>query len=308
MEQTGWILIPPYILEREDLSKTDKLLFGRILGLANQRGYCFATNEYLGKTLFVSPITVSHSISVLVEKGFLIRKLIRSKENPFMVTERQLFIGKSADVENDITGDAENDNTLSQNRLVEYKSTEYITDPQEDETPSADKKLRFSDLLNLPEDFVLKMALKHRLFKNVVIEEAKKAHQWAVDKKAEKKYSAWEMFLNNWFRRTSQKVNPETYNPGISDINLEDGSLVREVKEDGTNTVYSSYAWDQECIKRGIMKPEHTVEALREQLLAKKEAGTITKIELLDLDDWEQSVEIRKKIHAKWLKGDYAGY
>lgn len=309
MEKTGWLLIPPYILARDDLSKTDKFVFGRILGLTNQTGFCFATNEYLAESLFVSPITVAHSISVLVQKKFLIRKFIRSEENPFLITERQLFIGKSADVENDNTGDAEIDNTHSpneQDHIYKLNKENIKENPQKETSENAD--IGLSDFQNLPEDYVIKMALHHRLFKQVVRQEAQAAYNWVILKKAQKKYSDWNRFLHNWLSKRSVKEHAGEV-PGIYSINLEEGTLRRYHNEDGTVRVVSTYQEDLDEIKAGTMKPEDLVENQLIELRKLKESGvTLTKVQEIDLADAEQSVPIRKNVHEKWLKGDYAGY
>ena len=72
--ETGWVLIPPAILAAKNLCTGEKILWGRINGLVGKRGYCFATNDWLGKQLGYSPRTVEDYVRKLVNKGYITRE------------------------------------------------------------------------------------------------------------------------------------------------------------------------------------------------------------------------------------------
>lgn len=55
----------------KDLSPNQKLLIALVSNLSSERGYCFASNNYLGECLQVAPETISRNISELVDKGYL---------------------------------------------------------------------------------------------------------------------------------------------------------------------------------------------------------------------------------------------
>lgn len=55
----------------KDISSTQKLLVALISNLSNEKGYCYATNAYLGECLDVSPITISQNITDLENKGYI---------------------------------------------------------------------------------------------------------------------------------------------------------------------------------------------------------------------------------------------
>jgi len=57
-EHSGPAYIPATILHDPDLSARVKLLAGRIQNLTQQRGYCYASNEYLASDLCVSIRTI----------------------------------------------------------------------------------------------------------------------------------------------------------------------------------------------------------------------------------------------------------
>jgi len=72
----GWSLIPPSIVGAEDLSSSQKIIWGRINGLKGERGYCFASNEFLGKQLKIKSGSMANMISEMVSLGYLKRTLV----------------------------------------------------------------------------------------------------------------------------------------------------------------------------------------------------------------------------------------
>lgn len=64
--------IPTFILDDPDLTPTEKLLYAIIVNLCNDRGYCWASNEYLAKRVAVSSSCVSRTITRLRDKNILI--------------------------------------------------------------------------------------------------------------------------------------------------------------------------------------------------------------------------------------------
>lgn len=91
MEQgIGWCLIPPFIMCRDDLSHSQKILYGRIQGLVNNLGYCFATNHWLGNQACLKKETVSSLLSDLQNKQLLQIDVIRDERN--RVVERRIFL------------------------------------------------------------------------------------------------------------------------------------------------------------------------------------------------------------------------
>ncbi|GIW70276.1 MAG: hypothetical protein KatS3mg101_1023 [Patescibacteria group bacterium] len=89
-QTTGWCLIPPYILAREDLTMSEKVVYGRILGLVNKKGYCYATNKWLGKQVGLASGTIANIVSKLKDKKLVYVEVIRDQNNK--VTERRIFV------------------------------------------------------------------------------------------------------------------------------------------------------------------------------------------------------------------------
>lgn len=82
----GWCVIPPYIMNRPDLSSNEKLLYGRILGLSDKEGYCFASNEWLGQQIGLEGRSVRAIIAKLKVKG-----LIDVEVDLKLVSQRRIY-------------------------------------------------------------------------------------------------------------------------------------------------------------------------------------------------------------------------
>ena len=67
-----YITVPMALVLDESISPKAKLLFGVIANLCNQRGYCFATNKYIGDLMGWHRDTVSGFINELIKKEWLI--------------------------------------------------------------------------------------------------------------------------------------------------------------------------------------------------------------------------------------------
>ena len=67
----GWCLIPPNVLCDNALSDSEKMLYGKLLGLTNKTGYCWATNRYLGAMFDTSERSIQRRIGKLIGKGYV---------------------------------------------------------------------------------------------------------------------------------------------------------------------------------------------------------------------------------------------
>lgn len=84
----GWSLVPPAILSTNELSANEKLLWGRINGLTNKRGFCFATNGWLSSQLGLSDRTAEGLINNMIDKGFLKRLFVYKKGEEEIILEK----------------------------------------------------------------------------------------------------------------------------------------------------------------------------------------------------------------------------
>lgn len=88
-KRVSWCLIPPGILCRRDLLPSEKILIGRIISLTNERGYCYASNAYLGEQLGMTKGSAANMIGDLHQRGFLKIDLTRNENHH--ITERRIY-------------------------------------------------------------------------------------------------------------------------------------------------------------------------------------------------------------------------
>lgn len=89
LENIGWVLISPQVMAATDISAGHKIILGKILGLLTSKGYCWASNRWLGKNTGFKQATVSEYITDLVGKGYLFREIKTDEKK--RVIERHLF-------------------------------------------------------------------------------------------------------------------------------------------------------------------------------------------------------------------------
>lgn len=69
-------IIPARVRYAPELPPNAKLLYGEITALCNEKGYCWAGNEYFADLYRVKRNTISDWISILVKNNFLAREII----------------------------------------------------------------------------------------------------------------------------------------------------------------------------------------------------------------------------------------
>lgn len=131
MECPGYYsIIPATVRYDSNLTANAKLLYGEITALANQHGYCWASNAYFAKLYDVSIESIKRYIRQLKESGYVSVEVIRGEDK--QVTERRIYIlddpsGQNCTnpgVKNDTHPRVKNDpkNTTSMN-ITSYKET-----------------------------------------------------------------------------------------------------------------------------------------------------------------------------------------
>lgn len=80
MNHNWYAVLPAKVLLSKELSDKQKLLIALISNLSNERGYCFASNRYLGECLDCSESTIKDHLKKLESMGILGR-VIKLKEN-----------------------------------------------------------------------------------------------------------------------------------------------------------------------------------------------------------------------------------
>ncbi|HIT33183.1 MAG TPA: helix-turn-helix domain-containing protein [Candidatus Faecousia intestinigallinarum] len=75
-----YVVIPATVWLDDRLPPNAKILYGDISALANQEGYCFASNEYLSRNHQLTDRTISKLISTLAECGHIFVEITSGKD------------------------------------------------------------------------------------------------------------------------------------------------------------------------------------------------------------------------------------
>lgn len=91
-QKAYYAIIPANVRYDKDLVPNAKLLYGEITALCNEKGYCWASNQYFAELYNVSDRTIKNWISQLVDKGY-IQRSVKYREGTKEIEQRKLFIG-----------------------------------------------------------------------------------------------------------------------------------------------------------------------------------------------------------------------
>lgn len=86
-----YAIIPANVRYDDELPANAKLLYGEITALCNEKGYCWAGNEYFAKLYNVSKTSISKWVSALIARGYISSEIIY-KEGTKQILNRYLRI------------------------------------------------------------------------------------------------------------------------------------------------------------------------------------------------------------------------
>jgi hypothetical protein len=92
-QRSYYAIIPANVRYDKDLVSNAKLLYGEITALCNEKGYCWASNQYFAELYNVSDRTIKNWISQLADKGY-IQRSVKYREGTKEIEQRKLFIGR----------------------------------------------------------------------------------------------------------------------------------------------------------------------------------------------------------------------
>lgn len=111
-----FIAVPRIILNDQTCSQTDKLVYGMINSLSNNKEYCYASNSYFANMLSVKEKTISNSINNLKRKKYIDVKFVNGQRRIYLNSE---IVSK----ENSKVLEKNEDKTIVKN--YQYKRKEY---------------------------------------------------------------------------------------------------------------------------------------------------------------------------------------
>lgn len=174
MSGSYYAVIPAKVLHDKDLLKYPKsiLLYGHIANLANQKGYCWATNKYFMEQLGVkSATTITDYLNLLVRKGFIKKKNIYKKGTK-QIDKRVISIDTGtpipADCNSPITTDCnspipaeckENNTSINNTRVNNTTTTAFVEYQKMVGILSPNQNIVLSDYIQRLSDDVVKFAI-----------------------------------------------------------------------------------------------------------------------------------------------------
>jgi DnaD/phage-associated family protein len=109
-KRSYFAVVPANVRYDKELSANAKLLYGEITALCNEKGYCWATNEYFAKLYNVSKQAISTWIRKLKENGYINVEIVY-REGTKEILHRYIKIFEHPIKENFNTPIKENFNT-----------------------------------------------------------------------------------------------------------------------------------------------------------------------------------------------------
>ena len=98
-----WGVIPAPVRGDQTLTDKAKLLYADLSALADEKGYCWASNEYLAQLYKCGERTISRCIAQLAELGFIRIETVPIKGGR-KSTERRIFLGVFGTGKSDLVG------------------------------------------------------------------------------------------------------------------------------------------------------------------------------------------------------------
>lgn len=102
MNKGYYAVIPANVRYDKNIPANAKLLYGEITALANDKGYCWASNSYFAELYEVSKETISRWISKLEKSGYVNVQIIY-KNNTKEIIERRIYINGIPQIVNEKT-------------------------------------------------------------------------------------------------------------------------------------------------------------------------------------------------------------
>lgn len=199
MQRSYYAIIPANVRYDKDLTPNAKLLYGEITALCNERGYCWASNQYFADLYGVSKTSITDWINQLIKKRYISRT-IKYKEGTKEILGRYLRIVNDPTQENLSTPTQENlreNNTVFNNTVNNTKKIlSYLNSKADKNFKHTSKKTKDLIKARFNEGFTVK-----DFYKVIDI----KVAEWKDDPKMEKYLRPETLFSNKFEGYLNQK-------------------------------------------------------------------------------------------------------
>ena len=138
IQRAYYAIIPANVRYDKTLTPNAKLLYGEITALCNEKGFCWASNEYFSELYGVSKTSISKWISSLIERGYLQSEIIY-KEGSKEILNRYLRIVKEP-----IEEKLKDNNTYFNNTMNNTYEYTYMSEGVEKAEPVKDYEEKFN--------------------------------------------------------------------------------------------------------------------------------------------------------------------
>jgi len=229
-EQNYYAVIPSYILNAKDITSDEKLLYALISSLANEKGYCYASNAYFAKRFGKSESSIKRWLSSLVLKNYVLSK-VNYKLGSKQVESRHLNICNDLGPEMNPPGSKNEPTPGSKNELDTIKdnnnkkdinicNTEYmnaaIQEAKDDEIrkhQEYERKKREKFIKNLP---TIPEIQKQIELKGYDVD-AETFHRY-YDADNWKGVKSWKRSLATWASNSKIKTQLKKEEPSVKDL------------------------------------------------------------------------------------------
>lgn len=142
LNKAYYAIIPANVRYDKDIPPNAKLLYGEITALCNQKGYCWATNDYFARLYNCTKQSVSGWINKLKEKGYIGVEIIY-KEGSKEILNRYIKISEYP-IQNNL-------NTPIQNNLKD-NNTSFNNTTNTKKEKKERKKTSYDEILSVVDD------------------------------------------------------------------------------------------------------------------------------------------------------------
>ena len=229
-QKSYYAIIPANVRYDNNLPANAKLLYGEITALCNEKGYCWASNDYFAKLYGVSKTSVSKWITSLIDGGYLFREIIY-KDGTKEILNRYLRIVKYP-IEEKLNTPIEEklkDNNTSINNTINNTLDINTAKAEQDNIPYKDIILYLNYKINANyKDTTRKTRdlIKARFNEGFTAEDFKividkKSREWLKDKKMSKFLRPETLFgtkFENYLNQKEERTSIRDLDIDISDL------------------------------------------------------------------------------------------